>query len=41
MEKEKKTVINLDALKLMKKPYKMYATLQAEEEQKQTKSSEK
>ena len=41
MEKEKKIVIDLDALKPMKKPYKMYKTIQTMEESNGMKSSEK
>ncbi len=38
MEKEKKPVINLDELKPMEKPYKMYKTLQPKEEIKKNSS---
>ena len=41
MENEKKPVIDLDALKPMKKPYKMYKTIETEEEAKKKTSSDK
>lgn len=38
MENEKKPVIDLDALKSMKKPYKMYKTIETEEAKQNTSS---